>query len=48
MNRGIPKRDGSGQGRRKNKGRGGCQNPQDRGQNTKNQDKGPGRRNKSK
>lgn len=31
MPKGTPKRDGSGQGRRANKGRGGCQNPRGTG-----------------
>ena len=28
MQRGVPRRDGSGRGRRANKGRGGCKTPQ--------------------
>lgn len=31
MGKGIPKRDGSGEGSRKNKGRGGCATPQKTG-----------------
>lgn len=30
MTKGVPKRDGSGMGRRANKGRGGCQNTRTR------------------
>jgi len=32
-NKGIPKRDGSGRGIRKNRGRGGCSNPREKGKN---------------
>jgi len=31
MGKGIPKRDGSGKGRRANQGRGGCKNPRSTG-----------------
>jgi hypothetical protein len=31
MAKGTPKRDGSGKGERRNKGRGGCNPPKDRG-----------------
>jgi len=31
MGKGIPKRDGSGKGRRANQGRGGCKKPRERG-----------------
>jgi len=35
MTKGIPKRDGSGKGRRKNLGRGGCKNTKKEGQGRK-------------
>ena len=31
MTKGTPKKDGSGKGRRDNRGRGGCKKPKDRG-----------------
>ncbi len=35
MPKGTPKKDGSGKGKRTNKGRGGCKNPKEDGQGRK-------------
>jgi len=41
--RGVPKRDGSGRGTRANRGRGGCNPPQNRGLNNRGYGRGGGR-----